>query len=47
MVIYAMVPTKGISKKKAAKIAQWLDFVAHQGQQPGYGPGSCRPVTCR
>jgi hypothetical protein len=39
MVIYAMVPTSGISKAKAAKIAQWLDFVAGQGQQPGDQPG--------
>jgi hypothetical protein len=43
MVIYAMVPTGGISKTKAAKIAQWLDFVANQGQQPGYGPGLLPP----
>ena len=43
MVIYAMVPTGGISKKKAAKIAQWLDFVADEGQRPGYGPGLLPP----
>ena len=43
MVIYAMVPTGGMSKGKAAKIAQWLDFVAHQGQRPGYGPGRLPP----
>jgi hypothetical protein len=43
MVIYAMVPTGGTPKKKAAKIAQWLDFVANQGQQPGYGPGLLPP----
>jgi hypothetical protein len=43
MVIYAMVPTGGISKKKAARIAQWLDFVANEGQQPGYGPGLLPP----
>jgi hypothetical protein len=43
MVIYAMVPTGGISKTKAAKIAQWLDYVANQGQQPGYGPGLLPP----
>ncbi len=43
MVIYAMVPTKGIPKKKAAKIAQWLDFVANQGQRPGYAPGQLPP----
>ena len=39
MVIYAMVPTSGISKHKATKIAQWLDFVAGQGQQAGDQPG--------
>jgi hypothetical protein len=39
MVIYAMVPTGGISKKKAAKIAQWLDFVAEDGQAPGNNAG--------
>jgi hypothetical protein len=43
MVIYAMVPTGGISKKKAAKIAQWLDFVANDGQRSGYGPGLLPP----
>jgi hypothetical protein len=39
MVIYAVVPTGGISKAKAAAIAQFLDFVADQGQQPGTAPG--------
>jgi hypothetical protein len=39
MIIYAMVPTGGISKKKAAKIAQWLDFVAEDGQAPGNDAG--------
>jgi hypothetical protein len=39
MVIYAMVPTSGVSKSKAAKIAQWLDFIAGQGQAPGDQPG--------
>jgi hypothetical protein len=39
MVVYAMVPTAGIPKKTAAKIAQWLDFVAGPGQQPGEEPG--------
>jgi hypothetical protein len=43
MVIYAMVPTGGIPKAKAAKIAQWLDYVAGAGQQPGYGPGELPP----
>jgi hypothetical protein len=39
MVIYAVVPTGGISKAKAAAIAQFLDYVADQGQQPGTAPG--------
>jgi hypothetical protein len=43
IVIYAMVPTGGISKRKAAKIAQWLDYVAGPGQQPGFGPGELPP----
>lgn len=43
MVIYAMVPTSGISKAKAAKIAQWLDYVAGPGQDPGYAPGQLPP----
>jgi hypothetical protein len=43
MVIYAMVPTGGISKRAATKIAQWLDYIAGQGQKPGYGPGELPP----
>ena len=43
MVIYAMVPTGGISKAKAAKIALFLDNVANQGQQPGTQPGELAP----
>lgn len=43
MVIYAVVPTGGISKAKAAKIAQFLDYVANQGQQPGNQPGELEP----
>jgi hypothetical protein len=43
MVIYAMVPTGGVSKHTAAKIAQWLDYVADEGQRPGYGPGLLPP----
>lgn len=39
MVSYAMVPTGGISHAKAAKIAQWLDFVAGHGQVQGTQPG--------
>ncbi|HYZ56489.1 MAG TPA: hypothetical protein VE733_23750 [Streptosporangiaceae bacterium] len=43
MVIYAVVPTGGISATKAAKIAQFLDFVASQGQQTGTSPGNLAP----
>jgi outer membrane biosynthesis protein TonB len=43
MVIYAVVPTGGISKAKAAKIAQFLDYVASHGQQPGVDPGDLAP----
>ena len=43
MVIYAMVPTSGVSKKKAAAIARFLDYVAGQGQQPGLGAGQLPP----
>jgi hypothetical protein len=43
MVIYAMVPTSGIPAAKAAKIAQFLDFVADAGQQPGSEPGELPP----
>jgi hypothetical protein len=43
MVIYAVVPTGGIPKAKAAKIAQFLDDVANQGQQTGVQPGELTP----
>jgi hypothetical protein len=43
MVVYAMVPTGGIPAAKAAKIAEWLDFVANDGQQPGLLPGNLPP----
>jgi hypothetical protein len=43
MVIYAMVPTGGISKKKARKIAQFLDFVANAGQVQGDQAGDLPP----
>ena len=39
MVIYAMVPTSGVSATKAAAIAQWLRYVAGPGQVPGTAPG--------
>lgn len=43
MVIYAVVPTGGISKAKASAIARFLDYVANQGQQPGSDPGNLAP----
>jgi len=43
MVIYAMVPTKGISKKKAAAIATFLDYVAGPGQHRGLNVGELPP----
>jgi hypothetical protein len=39
MVIYAMVPTSGLSHAKAAAIARFLDFAAGPGQTPGVQPG--------
>jgi hypothetical protein len=43
MVIYAVVPTGGISHAKAQKIASFLDFVARQGQNTGTSPGNLAP----
>ena len=39
MVIYAVVPTGGISQAKAKAISTFLDFVATSGQTTGTGPG--------
>jgi hypothetical protein len=39
MVIYAMVPTSGLSHAKAAAIARFLDFAAGAGQRTGNLPG--------
>jgi hypothetical protein len=39
MVIYAMVPTHGVSQAKADAIARWLRFVAGPGQVQGTSPG--------
>jgi hypothetical protein len=39
MVIYAAVPTGGITSAKAAAIAKFLDFVAGRGQTTGTAPG--------
>jgi hypothetical protein len=43
MVIYAMVPTSGISKSKAAAIASFLDYAAGPGQQRGLNVGQLPP----
>jgi hypothetical protein len=43
MVIYAMVPTSGLSHAKAAAIARFLDFAAGTGQTPGVRPGQLPP----
>jgi hypothetical protein len=43
MIIYAMVPTSGISHAKAKSIARFLDFVAGPGQVPGVQPGQLPP----
>jgi hypothetical protein len=43
MVSYAMVPTGGLSHRKAVKIARWLDFVAGRGQKQGLVLGELPP----
>jgi hypothetical protein len=43
MVVYAMVPTGGISHQMATKIAQWLDYAAGPGQHEGMLPGQLPP----
>jgi hypothetical protein len=51
MVVYAMVPTSGLSHAKAVSISRWLDFVAGQGQvqgtTPGQLPGGYTPLTSK
>jgi hypothetical protein len=51
MVVYAMVPTSHTPKAEAAKIAQWLDYVAGAGQVQGTGagqlPAGYLPLTAR
>ncbi len=47
MVIYAMVPTSGVSAAKAAAIARFLDFVAGPASSRGSSQASCRRATCR
>ena len=43
MVIYAMVPTSGVKPARAKAIAEFLDYVAGPGQQPGVQPGDLAP----
>jgi hypothetical protein len=43
MVIYAMVPTSGVSAGKAAAIAKFLDYVAGPGQRRGLNVGQLPP----
>lgn len=43
MVIYAMVPTSGLSAKKATAIARFLNFITGPGQSPGFRPGRLPP----
>jgi hypothetical protein len=43
MIIYAMVPTSGISHAKAKAIARFLDYVAGPGQVSGVQPGQLPP----
>ena len=43
MVIYAMVPTSGLSHAKATAIARFLDFAVGAGQTPGIQPGQLPP----
>jgi hypothetical protein len=43
MVIYALVPTSGVSKQKAAAIARFLTYVAGPGQVSGLQPGQLPP----
>jgi hypothetical protein len=39
MVVYAMVPTSNTPKTEATKIAQWLTYVAKDGQSQGIATG--------
>jgi hypothetical protein len=39
MIIYAVVPTSGLSQATASKISQFLDYAATSGQTAGTSPG--------
>jgi hypothetical protein len=43
MVVYAAVPTTGLTAQSAGDYAQLLRFAAGAGQQPGYGVGQLPP----
>jgi hypothetical protein len=43
MVVYAAVPTTGLTPQSAGDYAQLLRFAASDGQQPGYGVGQLPP----
>jgi hypothetical protein len=43
MIVYAMAPTSGLSRAKAAAIARFIDFAAGAGQKPGLAPGRLPP----
>jgi hypothetical protein len=43
MVVYAMVPTSGVSKADGALIARWLRYVVGAAQTPGQLPGQLAP----
>jgi hypothetical protein len=43
MVVYAAVPTSGLSASIAAQLATWLRFAATTGQTPGLGVGNLPP----
>jgi hypothetical protein len=43
MVVYAAVPTTGLTSQSAGDYAQLLRFAAGAGQQPGYGVGQLPP----
>lgn len=43
MVVYAFVPTSGVSKTEGALIARWLRYVVGGAQTPGQLPGRLAP----
>jgi hypothetical protein len=43
MVVYAAVPTSGLTKVNATDYSQWLQFAVTTGQTPGFGVGQLPP----